>query len=96
MAGMLGRVPGAQACCMIRTSKSSPQNYLQQQKYVREHDMVGNAKQDSSAAMPQKKRSHQWIWWTTGAVGVAAVATTAVVLLHEDANSTDASEPFKP
>ena len=76
--------------------KDVKQNYLHQQKYVREHDMVGNAVQDSSAGAPLKKRSHQWIWWTTGAVGIAAVATTAVVLLQEDANPTETSELIKP
>ena len=76
--------------------KDVKKNYLQQQKYVREHDLVGNDIQDSSGAIPPKKRSHQWIWWTTGAVGVAAVATTAVVLLQEESKSTKRSEPFKP
>ncbi len=76
--------------------KDVKQNYLQQQKYVREHDQFGNEKQDSNEVMPPKKRSHQWIWWTTGAVGAAAIATTAVVLIHENAKSTNASEPFKP
>lgn len=44
--------------------KDVRQNYLQQQKYVREHDMVGNAIRDSSAGAPPKKRSHQWRWFS--------------------------------
>jgi hypothetical protein len=74
--------------------KDVKQSYLQQQKYVREHDLVGNTKSDSVSQ--SKTSSNQWIWWTTGAVGAAAIATTAVVILNDNPKSTKTSEPFKP
>lgn len=74
--------------------KDVKQSYLEQQKYVREHDLVGNTKTDSASQV--KASSHQWIWWTSGAVGAAAIAATAVVILNDNPKSTKSTEPFRP
>jgi hypothetical protein len=76
--------------------KDIKQHYLQQQKYVREHDLVGNVKPDTIAVLRPKVHSKTWIWLAVGVVGAAAVATTAFVLLHEDTGPPKPSEPIRP
>jgi hypothetical protein len=77
--------------------KDVKQNYLHQQQYVREHDLLGNEKTDTTVAKaPPKARSHKWIWWTASAVSVAAIATTAVVLLDDESSPQKSFEPIKP
>ncbi len=81
--------------------KNVKQSYLQQQKYVREHDLVGNEKtatenQNTSAVEKAKPRPTTWIPWTVGAVGVAAVATTAYFILDDNHKTTNQPSSFKP
>lgn len=49
--------------------KDVKQKYLEQQKYVREHDSFGRHLKDSSANHPASRhsRSGRWIGWTLGA-----------------------------
>ncbi|HKP97970.1 MAG TPA: hypothetical protein VJ385_19715, partial [Fibrobacteria bacterium] len=81
------------------------ERYLKQQEYARHHDALGRPLKDSTLekGKPEPKpakekpaRSSTWVWWAGSAVGVAAVATTAVLLLHEDSKSSNASDPLQP
>ncbi len=66
--------------------KDVKQNYLQQQKYVREHDIVGNVKDDSASQAP-KNSSKKWFWWS--AAGIGTVAAVGVVYLVVDAEKSN-------
>jgi len=76
--------------------KGVKQNYFQQEKYVREHDVLGNEKQKQEPAIKPKAHSTQWIWWTLGGVGTAAIATTAYFALNSDHKTAAQSSDFNP
>jgi len=78
--------------------------YLKQQQYVRNHDDLGRAIQDTdgekTTTEPRvaKKKSNgppTWIWWTAG-VGVAAAATTAYFVLQDNSEPSTQSDQVKP
>lgn len=76
------------------------ENYLKQQQYIREHDLIGNKKKDSETPTPKavsgkKEKSSKWIWWTTGGVGVAAVVAIGYYA-HYDDPAKDEVKGFKP
>ncbi|MEO6095699.1 MAG: hypothetical protein ABIW76_08470 [Fibrobacteria bacterium] len=75
--------------------KNVKTSYFQRQKYVQEHDLVGNDKKDA-AANASKSHSKKWIWWTLGGVGTAAIATTAYFALSDDNQAGDQPSDFKP
>jgi hypothetical protein len=75
--------------------KGVKQNYLHQQKYVREHDILGNEKRDTAAVFTPAAQSKKWIWWTLGGVGTAAIATTLYFAVS-DKPATDLSSDIKP
>jgi hypothetical protein len=73
------------------------ENYLKQQQYIKNHDLIGNERAAASAAAPpQKVRSSKWVWWTVGGVGVAAVVTGGYYAFHEDPTSPNDVKGFKP
>lgn len=63
--------------------KNVKQSYLEQQKYVREHDFQGNNREGDKIPDAKKAKSSQWVWWTLGGVGTAAIATTAYYALND-------------
>lgn len=67
--------------------KDVKQKYLEQQKYVREHDMFGRPLRDSAAigkGIPRAKGSRKWIGWALGGVGTAAAAATVFYVMNDD------------
>ena len=64
--------------------KSVKQNYFQQQKYVKEHDVLGNEKHDQDPAIKSKDDSRKWLWWTLGGVGTATIITGTLLVLNQD------------
>ena len=79
------------------------ENYLKQQKYIRNHDLVGNETSippDTAATPPrmppQEARTSKWVWWAVGGVGMAATAAVSYYALHEDSPSQDQVKGFKP
>ncbi|HKP95767.1 MAG TPA: hypothetical protein VJ385_08420 [Fibrobacteria bacterium] len=87
--------------------KEVKQSYLQEQKYIREYDLFGNAKRDSiprdstsridtKTVSTPKKSSRKWVWWTLGSIGTAAVATTAYIALGTEPETTNPSDGIKP
>jgi hypothetical protein len=66
--------------------------------YLSTHDELGREKPDSSRVsgvkQPAKSYSSNWIWWTVGGVGLAAVAAGGYFLFHETASQ--AKESFQP
>jgi hypothetical protein len=74
--------------------KDVKSNYFQQQKYVREHDLVGNEKQQPE--IKPKNHSTKWIWWSLGGIGTAAVATTVYFTLNRDHAPAQQPAAFKP
>ncbi len=76
------------------------ENYLKQQQYIREHDLIGNAKGDSTKPPPNggkdpNKHSTKWVWWTVGGVGVATAVAVSYYALH-DSGPQDEVKGFKP
>jgi len=71
-------------------------NYFQQQKYVKEHDVLGNEKREPEPTIKATPRSSKWIWWTLGGVGTAAIATTAYFALNSDHKTAGPAAEFKP
>jgi hypothetical protein len=77
--------------------------FLSQQKYVREHDELGNPIVDSSTAPKhsppvvtiQREPSHAWVWWTLGGLGAAATATTIYFVANDDKPTTKSTD-IKP
>jgi hypothetical protein len=61
-------------------------DYLEREKYMRDRDVLGNGRKDTASAATLKPHSKAWIGWTLGGIGVAAAATTAYYILHEDEN----------
>jgi hypothetical protein len=76
--------------------KDVKSTYFEQQKYVREHDMVGNEKRDTVTTVHAKNKSHKWVWWTLGGVGTAAIATASFFALSHDPAPEQQPEPIKP
>ena len=64
--------------------KNVKQRYQQQQKYTREHDLLGNEKKDTASVPTSKAHSSKWIWWTLGGVGAATVITGTLLALNQD------------
>jgi hypothetical protein len=69
-------------------------SFLHQQKYVRDHDEYGRpisgtdeTRQESQ--LGKKKSSSNWLWWTLGGMGTAAVATTAYLALRDNDDSNE-------
>ena len=100
--------PSDKILAMFKETKTQ---YREEQDYLKNRDFFGKlirtdttahakdtlAVQDSlKRVAASKKASRKWVWWATGAVGVVAIATTAVFLLHEDSGSPKTSEPFNP
>ena len=70
-------------------------NFLQQQKYVREHDVYGHPNSmdsTSTSAYKHRKKLHPVFWWTLGGLGVTAAAATTYILLSESKSSGDHHE----
>lgn len=72
--------------------KDVKQKYLEQQKYVREHDSLGRPLKDSTDGKqsPRRRSSSRWIGWALGGVGTAAAAATAYYVMdNEPKTKTD-------
>lgn len=69
-------------------------SYFQQQKYIQEHDVLGNNR--TGPAGKTKSRSKQWVWWTAGGVGAGAVAMTLYFVLTPDSKSAKNTDTIKP
>jgi hypothetical protein len=81
-------------------------NFLQQQQYVREHDIYGKPVdnpgkgqptgpgEDKPSAAIGAGKSRAWIWWTVGALGTAAIATTVYVAMSGE--TTHRNVDIKP
>jgi hypothetical protein len=76
--------------------KNVKRSFEQRQKYTREHDLLGNVKNDTASATDPKTRSKKWIWWTLGGVGTAVIATTAYFALSGEKQVADQHTDFKP
>lgn len=75
------------------------QNYLEQQKYVREHDSYGRPLTDSTKprrTTPSKASSKQWVWWTLGGLGTTVAAATTFYILQDDPQPKAYSDRVKP
>jgi hypothetical protein len=84
--------------------KDVQEKYLKQQKYIRNHDELGQARTDSASGiskMPPKgatvseRHSTPWIWWTVGGVGLAAAVAGSYFIIHDDSQSPS-EKSFKP
>ncbi len=66
--------------------KDVKSNYFQQQKYVQEHDVLGNEKRrpETETALTPKPHSTKWLWWTLGGVGTATIITGTLLVLNQD------------
>ena len=72
--------------------KGVKQSYLHQQKYVREHDILGNKKKDPLVVATSATHSKKWIWWTLGGVGTATIITGTALALNQDSKKSTASK----
>ncbi len=72
--------------------KDVKQSYFQQQKYIREHDVLGNEKKDTIAVVSPKTRSKEWLWWTLGGVGTATIITGTILALNQDSNKSSSAK----
>jgi hypothetical protein len=84
--------------------KDVQEKYLSQQKYIRNHDELGQARTDSTAGISKippkntalrERHSTPWIWWTVGGVGLAAAIAGSYFILHDDSQSPS-EQSFKP
>ncbi|MDB5104152.1 MAG: hypothetical protein JWP91_1841 [Fibrobacteres bacterium] len=75
--------------------KDVKQKYLEQQKYIREHDLLGNSKRPDEIPT-RNHHSSKWIWWTVGGVGTVAIATTVFFVIEKDGAGSQTSSDFKP
>lgn len=75
--------------------KDVKQTYLHQQQYIREHDVLGNEKKDTVAGVTPATHYNEWIWWTLGGVGTAAIATTLYFAVS-DKPASNVSSDIKP
>jgi len=67
--------------------KGVRKDFLEQQRYVREHDQFGRPIRDSVSTgkgTPRSKPSRHWIGWTLGGLGTAAVAATAYYVMTDE------------
>jgi hypothetical protein len=72
-------------------------NYLKQQQYINNYDVLGNEKTSpASAKSASKPHSSKWVWWTIGGIGIALTVAVGYYALHEDSNSSNDSKGFKP
>lgn len=83
--------------------KDVKKSFMEQQKYVREHDQFGRPVPDTVSTNPSRKSKDKtasspkkWIWWTLGGIGTAAVATTTYYTWNELNNSDDNNVNIKP
>lgn len=69
--------------------KNVKSNFLKQQEYIKDHDLYGQTTKkeggSDTASQPAKSKSgsHQWVWWTAGGIGVAAVAVGGYYLVEQ-------------
>lgn len=67
--------------------KDVKKNFLEQQRYVREHDQFGRPVKDSAVAgkaAPHRSRgSSKWLGWALGGVGTAAAAATVYYVMND-------------
>ncbi len=76
--------------------------FLNQQKYVREHDDLGRSLLPVDTTEPKHNQSHvketssssSWVWWTVGGVGAVAVVAGGYYIMHDDPGSSVKS--FEP
>jgi hypothetical protein len=76
--------------------KDVQEKYLKQQKYIRNHDELGQARTDSTvriSKIPPKgatlseSHSTHWIWWTVGGVGLAAAVAGSYFIIPDESQS---------
>jgi hypothetical protein len=83
--------------------KDVQDKFLKQQQYVRNHDELGRPIGDSLPTHNQSQseplrssRKAQWVWWTVGGVGLAAVATATYFVMNENPGSDPRIDKVKP
>jgi hypothetical protein len=73
--------------------KNVKESFLQQQKYVREHDVYGHPSGADSTITPiPRKKGHPVLWWTLAGLGVTAVVATTYILVSESSSSGENNE----
>lgn len=84
--------------------KNVKENYLKQQKYVREHDIYGhpsdppkpNRESNSSPESAKVGKSSNAIWWTAGGVAAAAIAGGIIYFVLNDEKPSEDRYKVKP
>lgn len=82
--------------------KNVKENYLKQQKYVREHDIYGHPNDPKTSSKPTGQNvavssgSNNAIWWTAGGLAAAAVAGGIIYIVLNDGKSSEDRYKVKP